>query len=84
MSYNDAFGYAGYPSPDDLPSFPPYLRAKYDMSDAVARKICTYFDKLKAEHGFVERHTPEPADPRHDLTWSELLELDELPPELYN
>lgn len=34
----DVFGLAGYPTPEDLPSFRPYLRAKYQHlpSDAVA------------------------------------------------
>lgn len=54
----DLYGLAGYTQPTTLPSFTPYLRAKYrDLpSDAVA-EMEQFFAKLARKHG-----TTGPAD----------------------
>jgi transcriptional regulator with XRE-family HTH domain len=39
----DLFSLAGLDAPEGLPSFTPYLRAKYDMSDEAAKALHEYF-----------------------------------------
>ncbi len=76
---DDLFALAGYLAPEHLPRFHPYLRAKYRMDDHVAQRLCDYFDRLKKEHGIVERSAADERDvlPRQDMqpesvTWEEL------------
>ncbi|OHV61390.1 hypothetical protein BCD48_39680 [Pseudofrankia sp. BMG5.36] len=58
VDHGDLFALAGYQSPQGLPSFVPYLRARYRMTDGTAEELATYFDNLKRERRIVERTTP--------------------------
>lgn len=78
-SYDDLCALAGYKTPDGLPSFAPYLRAKYVISDKDVRQLHGHFEALQEKHGIVERvrePLPEPANPwpsehpwETDSTW---------------
>jgi len=42
---------AGYPVIEDLPSFTPYLRAKYDLPDSAVSEMERFFARLAKKHG---------------------------------
>lgn len=54
LDYSSLCALAGYSVPG-LPSFPAYLRIKYDMSDEDASRIVEYFELLRSHHNIVER-----------------------------
>jgi transcriptional regulator with XRE-family HTH domain len=58
LNYDDLCALAGYPAPQ-LPTFLPYLRAKYHMTDDDARRIADYFEQLRQRRGITERHPHE-------------------------
>jgi transcriptional regulator with XRE-family HTH domain len=47
----DYFALAGYFTPHGLPGLRPYLRAKYDLTDAVAGEVEDYVSWLQSRHG---------------------------------
>jgi transcriptional regulator with XRE-family HTH domain len=49
----DLYSLAGYTIPRDLPSFRPYLRAKYgtELPDAAMAEMERYFARLAKKHG---------------------------------
>jgi transcriptional regulator with XRE-family HTH domain len=48
----DLYGFAGYTRPAELPSFVPYLRAKYrDLPDTAVADMERYFARLARRHG---------------------------------
>lgn len=48
----ELYGLAGYAAPQDLPSFRPYMRAKYgDLPDEALGEIESIFAKLARRHG---------------------------------
>ncbi len=58
LSLADVFGLAEYAVPSDLPSFRPYLRAKYrDLPSEAVEQLERSFTRLAKQHGF------EPAGP---------------------
>ncbi len=63
LNYDDLFAIAGYHAPEGLPSFVPYLRAKYQMTDLDARQLDGYFRRYQRQHGIVERESPRAAEP---------------------
>jgi len=51
----DLYAVSGYTTPQSLPGFAAYLRAKYEMSEEVARELTEFFDRLASRHGVIER-----------------------------
>lgn len=52
LAVADAFERAGYAIPDDLPTFRPYMRAKYrDLPDSALRELERSFARLAEKHG---------------------------------
>jgi transcriptional regulator with XRE-family HTH domain len=47
----DVLTTAGYPTTADLPSFTPYLRARYDLPDSAVVEMEQFFSRLAAKHG---------------------------------
>jgi transcriptional regulator with XRE-family HTH domain len=48
----DVFGLAGYTLPKELPSFKPYLRAKYqELPDEAVDEMERFFARLAKKHG---------------------------------
>jgi transcriptional regulator with XRE-family HTH domain len=53
LSLADVYAMVGYAVPDELPSFQPYLRRKYqDMPSAVERDLQEAFREVIARHGY--------------------------------
>jgi transcriptional regulator with XRE-family HTH domain len=60
----DLFGAAGYTVPTELPSFRPYLRAKYtDLSPADLVELEAAFDDIARRHG---TDGPAPGEDEHE------------------
>jgi transcriptional regulator with XRE-family HTH domain len=57
---NDLLARTGYAVSSDLPSFTPYLRAKYNMSDEAAKQLSDHFQQMTDVHHITER----PSSPR--------------------
>ncbi len=51
----DLFALAGYRLPEGLPSFPAYLRAKYEMSDEAATQLNEFFGFLQDKYGIENK-----------------------------
>lgn len=51
LPFEDLFGLAGYDSPKRLPSFSPYLRAKYQLPPEAVRDLEKYFELLRNHYG---------------------------------
>ena len=47
----DVLTMAGYPTTRELPSFTPYLRARYDLPDTAVNEMEQFFTRLAAKHG---------------------------------
>jgi transcriptional regulator with XRE-family HTH domain len=47
----DVLANAGYPVTTDLPSFTPYLRAKYDLPETAVADMEKFFTRLARRHG---------------------------------
>lgn len=47
----DLYGLAGYDIPERLPSFQPYLRAKYDLPPDAIADLERYFELLRSYYG---------------------------------
>lgn len=54
----DLFALAGHTIPRELPSFTPYLRAKYDIPDRAAQELADYFRFITERYGIQERTEP--------------------------
>jgi transcriptional regulator with XRE-family HTH domain len=62
LNLADVYVHAGYAVPKDLPSFKPYLRAKYgDLPTGEIEKIETYAARLAKKHG-VRLDGPAPGE----------------------
>ena len=48
VDFEDLYGLAGYESPERLPSFTPYLRAKYELPPEAVADLERYFELLRA------------------------------------
>jgi transcriptional regulator with XRE-family HTH domain len=48
VRFEDLYGLAGYESPERLPSFTPYLRAKYELPPEAVADLERYFELLRA------------------------------------
>ena len=51
----DLFALAGHTIPRELPSFTPYLRAKYDIPDQAAQELADYFRFMTERYNIRER-----------------------------
>lgn len=51
----DLFALAGHELPENLPTFPAYLRSKYDMSPEVAKQLTDYFTYVKDRYHITEK-----------------------------
>jgi len=52
LSLADVYARAGYLVPDGLPSFKPYLAAKYrNLPETAVMELVGHFDELAARHG---------------------------------
>jgi len=51
VATEDLYGLAGYDIPERLPSFQPYLRAKYDLPPEAIADLERYFDLLRNYYG---------------------------------
>lgn len=54
----DLFALAGHTVPSELPSFTPYLRAKYAIPDRAARELADYFRYMTERYDIRERAEP--------------------------
>lgn len=54
INYHDLCALAGYQAPG-LPAFLPYLRAKYAISNDDARSLSEHFERLRRQHGIIEK-----------------------------
>jgi transcriptional regulator with XRE-family HTH domain len=48
VRYEDLYGLAGYDTPERLPTFAPYLRAKYDLPAQAIGELERYFAMLRS------------------------------------
>ena len=51
VDFEDLYGLAGYESPERLPSFRPYLRAKYELPPEAVADLERYFELLRNYYG---------------------------------
>jgi transcriptional regulator with XRE-family HTH domain len=59
----DLFALAGYRLPNRLPSFPAYLRAKYQMPDEAAVQLNEFFGFLQGKYGIENKGDLDRAEP---------------------
>ena len=57
VDLTDLHGLSGYDTPQRLPSFKPYLRAKYDLPPEAAADLERYFEMLRNYYG-IEKEKP--------------------------
>lgn len=66
VHFEDLYGLAGYDIPERLPSFTPYLRAKYgELPPEAVDDIKRYFDLLRNYYGVADDQPvfpPKPSD----------------------
>jgi transcriptional regulator with XRE-family HTH domain len=60
----DLYGLAGYDIPKRLPSFQPYLRAKYDLPPEAIADLERYFDFLRYQYGIPKDQPVFPPKPQ--------------------
>jgi transcriptional regulator with XRE-family HTH domain len=65
VAVEDLYGLAGYDIPERLPSFQPYLRAKYDLPPEAIADLERYFDLLRSHYGIPQ---DQPVFPPKSLT----------------
>lgn len=51
----DLFALAGHELPENLPSFPAYLRSKYEMSTEAAKQLTDYFTFVQERYQIKEK-----------------------------
>jgi hypothetical protein len=51
LPLEDLYSLAGYESPKGLPSFKPYMRAKYDLPPEAVADLERYFEMLRNYYG---------------------------------
>lgn len=75
VPFEDLFGLAGYDSPKRLPSFTPYLRAKYQLPPEAVRDLEKYFELLRNHYGIPKDQPvfppkapqPDPFEPPQEM-----------------
>jgi transcriptional regulator with XRE-family HTH domain len=58
LDERDLFALAGLDAPEGLPTFTPYLRAKYEMSDEAAKALHEYFNFVSEKFDITEKQPP--------------------------
>ena len=61
LDERDLFSLAGLDAPEGLPTFTPYLRAKYEMSDEAAKALQEYFTFVSDKYDVREKDHPPAA-----------------------
>jgi|HubBroStandDraft_6_1064221.scaffolds.fasta_scaffold678529_1 transcriptional regulator with XRE-family HTH domain len=51
LPVGELYAMAGYEQPDELPTFRPYLRAKYNLPPGAIRELEGYFEFLRNQYG---------------------------------
>lgn len=59
----DLYGLAGYDVPERLPSFQPYLRAKYNLPPEAISDLERYFEYLRSYYGIPKDQPVFPPKP---------------------
>lgn len=54
VPFEDLYGLAGYEAPERLPSFTPYLRAKFDLPAEAVADLERYFELLRNYYGIPQ------------------------------
>ena len=54
VSIEDLYGLAGYDIPERLPTFTPYLRAKYELPPEAVSDLERYFELLRSYYGIAK------------------------------
>jgi transcriptional regulator with XRE-family HTH domain len=67
LDERDLFALAGLEAPEGLPTFTPYLRAKYEMSDEAMRAMHDYFTYIVDKYDVAEKDTDSNDQPTHSL-----------------
>jgi transcriptional regulator with XRE-family HTH domain len=62
----DLYGLAGYEIPERLPSFKPYLRAKYDLPREAVADLERYFELLRTHYGIPQDQPVFPPRDKQD------------------
>lgn len=60
----DLYGLAGYDVPERLPSFQPYLRAKYNLPSEAIADLERYFEYLRSYYGIPQDKPVFPPKPK--------------------
>ena len=64
LPLEDLYSLAGYDSPKGLPSFKPYMRAKYDLPLEAVADLERYFDYLRNYYGVPKDKPVFPPKPK--------------------
>jgi transcriptional regulator with XRE-family HTH domain len=72
VDFEDLYGLAGYESPERLPTFRPYLRAKYELPPEAVADLERYFELLRNYYD-IPKDQPvyppkKPSKPKTDPT----------------
>jgi transcriptional regulator with XRE-family HTH domain len=71
----DLYGLAGYEVPKRLPSFKPYLRAKYDLPPEAIADLEKYFEMLRNHYGIPKDQPVFPPKPKADQPSDEAFDV---------
>jgi transcriptional regulator with XRE-family HTH domain len=66
VSFEDLYGLAGYDVPERLPTFKPYLRAKYELPPQAVAELERYFELLRSHYGIPKDQPVFPPKPTQD------------------
>jgi transcriptional regulator with XRE-family HTH domain len=64
VDFEDLYGLAGYELPERLPSFTPYLRAKYELPPEAVTDLERYFELLRAYYDIPKDQPVFPPKPK--------------------
>lgn len=64
VAVEDLYGLAGYDIPERLPTFRPYLRAKYELPPEAVSDLERYFDLLRAYYNIPKDQSVFPPKPK--------------------
>jgi transcriptional regulator with XRE-family HTH domain len=67
VAVEDLYGLAGYDIPKRLPSFQPYLRAKYDLPPEAIADLERYFELLRNYYGIPKDQPVFPPKPKTEV-----------------
>jgi transcriptional regulator with XRE-family HTH domain len=66
VAFEDLYGLAGYDVPERLPTFKPYLRAKYELPPQAVAELERYFELLRSHYGIPKDQPVFPPKPKQD------------------